>query len=50
VPDVEDLLAATGPFLRKIPDTLGALHSGRLRVYIAYVIVAALALFTYLER
>ena len=50
VPDVDNLLAATGPFLRKIPDTLGALHSGRLRVYIAYVIVTALTIFTYLER
>jgi len=50
VPDVDNLLAATGPFLRKIPDTLGALHSGRLRVYIAYVIVAALTIFAYLER
>ncbi len=50
VPDMDNLLAATGPFLRKIPDTLGNLHSGGLRVYIAYVIIAALALFAYLER
>jgi multicomponent Na+:H+ antiporter subunit D len=50
VPDVEDLLAATGPVLRKIPDTLGRLHSGGLRVYIAYVIIAALTIFAYLER
>jgi multicomponent Na+:H+ antiporter subunit D len=50
VPDVDDLLAATGPFFRKIPDTLGALQSGGLRVYIAYVIIAALALFAYLVR
>jgi hypothetical protein len=50
VPDVEDLLAATGSILRKIPDTLGRLHSGGLRVYIAYVIIAALALFAYLGK